>query len=167
LIGSKHSRLYKTTIRKSIALAMIHGPDDYVESVAHSSQVSGSFDDGSTAYSLPRKPEGRPHTYSSGCLSLCFACVSYASQMRFMNRNAAHSQQNQLVNPRRYQERPIDFPPRRTHSTEYRRGDGYDDRSRCRGDWRAHINGATKNGQRLSRGERLFSTGTRSLGPVY
>jgi hypothetical protein len=46
----------------------------------------GHVVDGSTAYSLPRKPEGQPHTYNTDRLTLCLTyrltCVSHASRIR-------------------------------------------------------------------------------------
>jgi hypothetical protein len=43
----------------------------------------GHVIDGSTAYTLPRKPEGQPHTYNTDRLTLCLTyrltCVSTAS----------------------------------------------------------------------------------------
>src|ERR1700677_5249805 len=48
----------------------------------------GHVIDGSTAYSLPRKPEGQPHTYNTDRLTLCLTYrltyVSTASRMRII-----------------------------------------------------------------------------------
>jgi Heterokaryon incompatibility protein (HET) len=48
----------------------------------------GNVIDGSTAYTLPRKPEGQPHIYNTDRLTLCLTyrltCVSQASRMRII-----------------------------------------------------------------------------------
>jgi hypothetical protein len=45
---------------------------------------------GSTAYTLPRKPEGQPHTYNTDRLTLCLTYrltyVSNASRMRIITK---------------------------------------------------------------------------------
>jgi hypothetical protein len=56
----------------------------------------GHVMNGSTAYSLSRKPEGQSHTYNTDRLTLCLtyrlAYILNASRMRINNRNAAYSQ---------------------------------------------------------------------------